>query len=201
MQILFALGLAIASTGSSAEAPVQQNRLQGVVCPVMGSGVNASSPAIDYNGVRYFICCAGCDGPFIQNPKQYIGSEKNKGKVLGISLYDPVSKSRLDYTKADAGFSDYNGVRYYFARAENKRTFDANPKQFGTAPAKEALYCPVMGHGIASYDKTGGYHDHEGVRYYVCCPNCLGKLAENPGAHVGKAASAVNEPKALPVKK
>jgi YHS domain-containing protein len=173
-----------------------------VHCPVMGSPVAKVSEAIDYNGARFEFCCPGCADPFAKTPAKFLTAESTKGKTVGVFLFDPVSGARLAPKDAKGGSSDFGGIRFHFATADNKKTFDAAPKRYGTMPQKEALYCPVMGHALSGgYDKTGGYADHDGVRYYVCCPNCLPKLRSAPGDHAGKASGAVKVPGALAVVK
>lgn len=42
-------------------------------CPVMGSEINvAKTPDYtDFEGVRYYFCCAGCSGTFAKDPAKY----------------------------------------------------------------------------------------------------------------------------------
>ncbi|MEX2244530.1 MAG: YHS domain-containing protein [Fimbriimonadaceae bacterium] len=45
-------------------------------CPVMGEAIatySAASEYVDYEGVRYYICCAGCTPAFEKNPAKYAG--------------------------------------------------------------------------------------------------------------------------------
>ena len=165
-----------------------------LVCPTTGEAVAKAASSIDYAGVRYGTCCAGCDGPFKKDPAKALKSPALKGKTAGVSLFDPVTGLRLDAKAARGGSSDFGGVRYLFASAENKKAFDAEPKKYGTSPAKEALFCPVMKHEVASYAASGGYVDHEGVRYYVCCGGCMDGLKADPAKFVANASAAVKAP-------
>ncbi|HZH97724.1 MAG TPA: YHS domain-containing protein [Fimbriimonadaceae bacterium] len=181
-------------------APAQDAKPQPLACAVMGSPVSAKSTALDYAGVRYSFCCPGCDKAFEKDPQAAIKSPDVKGKVIGVSLFDPVSGLRIK-PKKDTLWSDYEGVRYHFASDENKKAFDADAKTFAKAPEKEALYCAVMDHAVASYEAAGGYVDHEGVRYYICCAACMGKMKGDAGKYAAGAAKAVKKPATLAVKK
>jgi YHS domain-containing protein len=171
-----------------------------VNCPVMGGAVKEPAETIAYNGVLYGTCCAGCGGAFIKDPAKFLTAEKNKGKALGISMFDPVSGLKINSKKAKFGPAEYNGTLFYFAEEKSLKAFEAEPKKYGTMPEKEALYCPVMGHAVKGYAEAGGYADVEGVRYYVCCPDCLGEMKTNGAKHVAKAAKAVKAPVASMVK-
>lgn len=168
-------------------------------CPIMGSPAAAGGSATDYNGVRYRYCCGGCQATFEKSPEQALKSPKIKDLTLGISLFDPVAQHSITAKTAKGGFSDHSGVRYYFLRPDNKATFDADPKKYGTPPAKEAMYCPVLKIELKNYFGCNGYVDYEGVRYYVCCDSCLGALKANPAGFVGNSSAYVKSPKALNV--
>lgn len=167
-------------------------------CPVMGSPVNEKSPAVDYAGVRYAFCCPGCDTQFASEPQKFIASEKNKGKILGTALFDPVSRGRVEAKTAKGGSSDFEGTRFLFLKAENKKAFDAEPKKYAKAPAKESLFCPVTGEVVESAAKAPAFVDHEGVRYYFCCAGCIGGFK---GAVNKEAAAKAAAPKAAKVAK
>jgi YHS domain-containing protein len=165
-------------------------------CPVMAEPSSNPTGTFHYNGAIFQTCCGGCDEAFKLAPARFLASDKLKGKTVGIFLYDPITTLRIDGKKAKAR-SEHNGIVFYFASEENKRRFDAEPKRYGTLPKKEALYCTVMNHPIKHFASTGGYVDHEGTRYYVCCPACLPKLQKEPTKYVGNGARAVREPAVL----
>jgi YHS domain-containing protein len=169
-----------------APAQAQQNP---VMCPVAPEPAVASVAKVDYNGVRYGFCCGGCVGTFEKDPTTYIKKAAEEKKVVGTSLYDPVAGVKVDYKKS-SGYTDYLGTRFYFANANNKKAFDANPAKFGKAPEKALLYCSVMGHGLKSYADAGAYVDHKGVRFFFCCPNCLAEFNKNPGKYEAQANKA-----------
>jgi YHS domain-containing protein len=195
IMIITAIATMLLGQGAVAAAPV-------LACPIMGSNSPATGKAIDYNGVRYVMCCGGCPEPFKKDPTTALKNEKLKGKLVGVSLFDPVSGARIEAKNAKS-FADYNGIRYYFANDDEKKAFDAEPKKFTAAPKKEALYCAVMGHDLKDYATAGGYVDVEETRYYVCCADCLAAMKKDAPALVAKAKSAVKAPGAMdaPVKK
>lgn len=169
-------------------------------CAVMGSPVKGKgSGAIDYNGARYTMCCAGCDGGFKATPDKFLKQSAEKKLTVGVFLYDPTTGAKI-VEKDAKGSSDFGGLRYFFATAEAKKAFDAEPKKFTVQPKKEALWCPVMNHGIADYSKAGAYVDQGDTRYYLCCAGCLGKMKEKPAEFAAKVADKVAAPKAVAVK-
>jgi YHS domain-containing protein len=163
-------------------------------CPVMLEAAPKPAASVDFNGVRFPICCAACTDPFLKSPAQFLKADHLQGKTVGQAMFEPVTGLRI-HPKDSKGSSDFAGVRFHFSSVENKRRFDADPKRFGTLPEREALFCAVMNHPLkGGYDKAGGYVDHGAVRYYVCCPSCHPTLKAEPAKHVGKAASAIKAP-------
>ena len=125
----------------------------------------------DYKGVRYYYCCDGCKPQFDKDQTKFLKDARNKGNVNGVSLFDPVTDIRIEPQKAVA-HSDYSGVRYLFAKEDDKATFDKEPKKYATAPKKEVLFCPVSNEIVKSYEKASDYSDYKGTRYYFCCAGC-----------------------------
>lgn len=160
-------------------------------CPVMGEAVPAGAKGVDFAGVRYLMCCAGCDTTFAKDTAKY--TKAKEGKTIGMSLFDPVSGTRVDAKKAK-GPLDYKGVRYYFASDANAATFKGDSAKYGKAPEKEVLYCPVMKHGIENYDTAGSYMDYENVRYYLCCGDCLAAMKKDPAGFAKGVSDKVAKP-------
>jgi len=171
------------------------------VCPMTGEASTDAGKSVDYNGVRYTMCCGGCDAPFKKDPAAALKSDKLKGKVVGVSLFDPVSGARIEAKDAKSSV-DFAGTRYFFSSVDERKEFDADPKKFTATPKQDALFCAVMGHELKDYATAGGYADIEGTRYYTCCTDCLAQLKKNP-ALAAKAKNAVHAPVAMdaPVKK
>lgn len=167
-----------------------QGSVSGISCPIMGGKANLSTGTFDYNGVRYGFCCGGCISKFAADPHAAIANPKMKGKTLGISLFDPLSRRRIEMATAKA-FSNYAGVRFYFATVDEKRKFDKDPRGFGSLPTKEALYCPVKDRSLRDYASTVGYGDFGGVRYYFCCDECRRLFAADSAAYATLAAKHV----------
>jgi YHS domain-containing protein len=171
-----------------------------LACPVMGSPIKGKgSGAYDYNGARYTMCCGGCDGAFKAEPGKFLKQATEKKLVVGTFQYDPTTGVQI-LAKDAKGSSDFGGLRYYFASADGKKAFDAEPKKYTVQPKKEVLWCAVMNHDLPDYKSAGAYVDSGETRYYVCCGGCLGKMKENTAEYVAKFASKAQAPKALAVK-
>jgi YHS domain-containing protein len=176
--------------------------LQGpsLVCPIMLEEVDKDAKMMDYNGVRYAICCDTCETKFAKDPTKVLSNKKIEGHLVGFSLFDPISGERIDQEDSKA-FSDFKSVRYYFATPEGKTAFDAKPETFAAAPKKEALFCAVMGHAVDNYDTAGGYVTLGETRYYVCCGGCVAKMKKEGDKLAPSAKDHVKDPSAILVKK
>lgn len=148
-------------------------------CPVMGGAIAPDSPVVEYNGVRYQFCCGGCDANFAKSPEAFLKTQKKAGNVVGVFLFDPVSRMRVETGKAKAT-TDYESIRYPFESEANKKTFLASATKYAAVPAKEALYCPVGKEAVPTYSKASDYVDHDGVRWYMCCAGCGGPFEKDP---------------------
>ena len=59
-------------------------------CPVMDSPVanyTKASGYVDHNGVRYYMCCGGCQPAFAKDPKKFSGDSDGK-KPAAITVED-----------------------------------------------------------------------------------------------------------------
>ena len=75
------------------EKYIAQMRAQGVepeqlpqpkpqtLCPVMGGAINKEIYT-DYNGMRIYFCCGGCDGEFKADPEKYLKQMKDDGITI-----------------------------------------------------------------------------------------------------------------------
>lgn len=158
-------------------------QVQALKCPVMGSAIAPNSPVVEYNGAKFAFCCGGCDANFAKSPESFLKTQRAAKNTVGVFLFDPVSRLRLDLDKAKAT-ADFESIRYPFATDQNKSAFLANPKKFATVPAKEALYCPVGKEEVPTYSKASDYVDHNGVRWYMCCAGCGGPFEKDPAKYL-----------------
>lgn len=169
----------------------------GLKCPVMGSAVAKDSPTVEYNGARYSFCCGVCDANFVKAPEEFLKTQRKAGNTVGVFLFDPVSRIRLDASKASATY-DFESIRYPFQSEDNKKAFLASPAKYASVPAKEALYCPVGKEAVPSYAKASDYVDHDGVRWYMCCDGCGGPFEKDPGKYlVAGIEKEIHAPKPL----
>lgn len=170
-----------------------------LVCPIMGEAANMAGPKVEYNGAMFAFCCGGCDSTFSKDPVAAFKNPKTKGKAIGMYLFDPVSRRRIESKEAKA-FSTYEGIVFPFESAANKATFDKDAKKFGTMPKKDLLICPVTGEKIDTYASAASFYDVAGTRYYTCCAGCIGSLEKNSAKYAGNYAKQAAAPKAVKAK-
>lgn len=157
-----------------------------LACAIMGSPTNEKSPIVEVNGFRFPVCCPGCDAKVEKDPAGTMAKVAKSGKTSAFFLFDPVSAMRLDAEDARTSM-DYKGVRYYFETKANFEKFKADPAKYTKVPAKETLYCVVMKEDVKKYELATGYVDHNNVRYFMCCAECMEKFPKNPASYVGNA--------------
>lgn len=57
---------------------------EALFCPVMSESIanyTKASGYADFEGVRYYFCCAGCDQTFAKEPAKYVANAKSKVRV------------------------------------------------------------------------------------------------------------------------
>jgi len=191
--LTFALALAV-----TAGAFAQQTVSTQVVCPVMGKVHHKDAGSTIYKGILVRYCCGGCQKEFEAKPDEFFKQAEEKNAVIGVSLFDPISRKRVaeDAAKATA---DYAGVRWLFESEANKAEFLESPELYAASPSKHSLTCPVMGSKMESPAQAVGYADHQGVRWYFCCGGCDVSFAAKPDHWAAKHANAVvnNDGKAI----
>ena len=155
-------------------------------CPVLHNAIDKvtkDTQFSDYKGVRYYYCCSACKPQFDKDQAKFLKDAKNQGKAIGMSLFDPVTDIRIESQKA-TGHSDYDGVRYFFAREDGKTAFDKEPKKYTVAPKNEVLFCPVSNEIVKSYVKASDYSNYKDTRYYFCCAGCKPEFDKNPDKYL-----------------
>ncbi|MBS1721811.1 MAG: YHS domain-containing protein [Armatimonadetes bacterium] len=165
-------------------------------CAVMLSPTKATSKAAEYAGARFPFCCGGCDSTFAKDPGKYLADAGKSGNTIGMFMFCPVSGERLDLEKVKETV-DYKGMRYGFCCGDCKGMFEKDPAKYTKTPEKEVLACIVSGEKIASYSASAGFMDYEGVRYYVCCSECLPALKKDPAKFVAASKFTPSAPKAM----
>jgi YHS domain-containing protein len=156
-------------------------------CIKMGNAYDKPSEIVDYKGVRYGTCCAGCAASFIADPETMLKAAHDKDLMVGTCLFDPVSGARV-VAKDDTPLTRRITTTFYFTSTDDKAKFDADPDKYMKAPDKELLHCPVLDSDIKDYASAGGFVDYKGVRYYVCCTDCLATIRKDPAKYADKFA-------------
>lgn len=141
-------------------------------CAVMGSNTKATSPALEYGGARFPMCCGGCPGAFAKEPGKYLAEAAKSGDSIGMFMFCPVSGEKLDLEKVK-NTVDYKGIRYGFCCEDCVKVFNADKDKYTKMPKQESMVCAMSGEKIESISAAAGFMDHNGVRYYTCCGDCL----------------------------
>lgn len=150
-----------------------------VTCPVMpGDAVGATSTLMEYKGIGFLMCCAGCDKSFAKDPGKFLAKGDKSKLPIGYTMFDPVTGKALNALNAKTTLAS-KGILYGFASPANQKAFKANPAKFA-APAKESLKDPISGKAIAKYSKAAGYVDYSGVRFYAESTANYAKMKANP---------------------
>lgn len=161
-----------------------------IYCPATLEEIKgAPTISMEYAGTMFGTCCGNCDGPFTKDPTGLIAKAIKANKTVGVFEYDPVSGLKIEADKAKAS-SDYKAIRYYFAAADEKKTFDKAPAKFVADVKSEAYFCPVMEQPVTSKE-AAGYSDYKGVRYFTCCTYCVKKFRSDPAKYAKNSAAAV----------
>jgi YHS domain-containing protein len=75
----------------------------------------------------------------------------------------------------------YYGTKYTFKNESSAEKFKSEPMDYISG----ALICPVMGDpALKEFNVT-----HAGVKYYLCCENCMAKFEKNPEKFINKSNS------------
>jgi len=61
----------------------EPTRFNNTTCPVMGGNVNGKDFVV-HNGVRYELCCPGCEKTFAQDPAKYLAKLPNNGAIVAL---------------------------------------------------------------------------------------------------------------------
>ncbi len=99
--------------------------------PVCGMSVQIAGAEhwTEYNGQRFYFCCAGCKESFEQNPEQYLTQPVPAGEAV-----DPVCGMTVDIASAKY-MSEYEGQFYYFCAPGCKLSFDKAPEKYVSVTA------------------------------------------------------------------
>lgn len=128
-----------------------------------------------------------------------LAAAAKQGWTVGTAVFDAVAGRKLTPQTARGGTSDFSGVRYAFLSGANKATFDADPKRYGTVPAKWASVCPVMDLPLGHTYGASGYVDVDGVRIFACCEQCFPKLRSEPARWLAACEGKIGAPKSFDV--
>ena len=124
--------LALASAAASADDPKAQK-----FCPIMTTDEidPDASPAVEYKGVKIFLCCDQCMNKFKRDPAAYL-DPKIVPALAAIKLpkrdieqmYCPVLKDRKVSSKDPS--TTYKGVKVYFYSDLALKRFEKDPERY-----------------------------------------------------------------------
>jgi YHS domain-containing protein len=95
-------------------------------CPVMGGPVDGEHFVV-YNGVRYGLCCGGCDRALLAEPDKYLTNLPNNGVVVTLSnSVCPVMGGAVTPDVATI----YNGTQVFFCCSGCIDAFRNDPDKY-----------------------------------------------------------------------
>jgi YHS domain-containing protein len=101
-------------------------RFNNTICPVMNSKVNGKNHIV-YNGIRYELCCKGCEKTFAQKPDTFLAKLPNRGKIVeGTNTTCPVMGGKVNRNV----FTVYNGKKIYFCCPGCDKSFEKDPDTY-----------------------------------------------------------------------
>lgn len=136
-KILFVVTLILAFTMLNAYAQEKQGTQE--KCPIMGGKIN-EEVFVDYNDMRIFFCCAGCDAEFMKDPEKHIAEMKADGvEILKLEPQSvcPVSGKELQNKEV---FVDVEGKRVYTCCENCITAVKADPEKYMLVIAERGEY-------------------------------------------------------------
>ncbi len=117
------------------------------LCPVTGDmfTITESTPVIQYKGVKYSMCCPGCDTEFMKDPEKYI-EKMHQNKPAKTDLEeDVIGKEAVCLVTGDTftihestPVVEYEGKKYYFCCPGCDTEFLKDPEKYiKNEPEKE----------------------------------------------------------------
>lgn len=117
--------VSVASAKEEVAKPAYQ-KFNNPTCPVMGSKINGKNFVV-HNGVRYELCCKGCEKAFLKKPDKFLSKLPNKGKIVdGTNTTCPVMGGAVNKKV----YTVYNGTKIYFCCPGCDKPFEKNPDKY-----------------------------------------------------------------------
>ncbi len=116
------------------------------ICPVTGDRftISESTPVVQYKGVKYYMCCPGCDTRFVENPEKYIQPVHQTKPVKTELDKDVIGKEAVCVVTGDTFLIneftpvvEYKGKKYYFCCSGCDTEFMKNPEKYIDDDSKE----------------------------------------------------------------
>ncbi len=103
------------------------------VCGMKVDPVTAKFNA-EYQGKKFYFCCAGCQAKFVADPQKYLEPEKIKDPVCGMTVNPATAKFSADYL----------GKQFYFCSAGCHAKFIANPQAYEEKASAQSAAGPAL---------------------------------------------------------
>jgi YHS domain-containing protein len=101
-------------------------RFNNTICPVMNTRGNGKNHIV-HNGIRYELCCKGCEKAFAKKPDTFLAKLPNKGKIVeGTNTTCPVMGGKVNKKV----FTVHNGKKVYFCCPGCDKTFEKDPEKY-----------------------------------------------------------------------
>jgi YHS domain-containing protein len=131
--LVFTTGMVPLAGQSRSPAPPAEQKY----CPIMTAEEidPKTSPTVEYQGIRFFLCCDACVSRFQQDPTAYL-DPKIVPALAKIELpkrdidqvYCPVLRDRRISSKNPS--TTYKGVKIYFYNDVARQRFEKDPERY-----------------------------------------------------------------------
>lgn len=172
-----------------------------LTCPLMPVEPVASAGQYDWGGLRIAFCCQGCRNTFESDPGEVVANARKSGRVFALSLFDPVTRTRIEPSKTSLPVADHSGVRFRFNGLASRSAFAESPSSLSKLPPKESTYCFARRAEIGAYSEAKSYADRRDVRFYFDCDECVRRFTEDSESFARAALPATHEIQMYEVKK
>lgn len=137
-----------------------------------------SAGSHDFEGVKYYFCCAGCLRKFAENPSSYLSRSEREPQVVAVSISSP--RRPLP-----------------FAVVQAEPSIEEDCCGSPVASVLEGLAVDPVCHMKVSPENAAGSFEFKDMAYYFCNPRCLERFKQEPLRYVSADGQIIQPPVAI----